>query len=139
MRSVPNRSHGEVDLGIDATDPPMINLEKGAFCTSPFMLGRLGERLFFLGGPMPALSMFFGIVVYMYRELGGKHKLPHVHAMFSGDEIVVSLEGKILEGSIPKSKLKLLLAWMEIHKDELRANWDLLSAGEQSFRIDPLR
>ena len=31
---------------------------------------------------MPALSMFFGIVVYMYRELGGKHKLPHVHAMF---------------------------------------------------------
>lgn len=88
---------------------------------------------------MPALSMFFGIVVYMYRELGGKHKLPHVLAMFSGDEIVVSLEGEILEGSIPTSKLKLLLAWMEIHKDELRANWDLLSAGEQSFRIDPLR
>ena len=88
---------------------------------------------------MPALSMFFGIVVYMYRELGGKHKLPHVHAMLSGDEIVVSLEDEILEGSIPKSKLELLLAWMEIHKDELRANWDLLSAGEQSFRIDPLR
>ncbi len=88
---------------------------------------------------MPALSMFFGIVVYMYRELGGKHKLPHVYAMFSGDEIVVSLEDEILEGSIPKSKLELLLAWMEIHKDELRANWDLLSAGEQPFRIDPLR
>lgn len=95
----------------------MINLEKGAFCTSPVMLGRLGERFFLGGGPMSALSMFFGIVVYMYRELGGKHKLPHDHAMFSGDEIVVSLEGEILEGSIPKSKLKLFLAWMEIHKD----------------------
>ena len=102
------------------------------------MLGRLGERLFF-GGSYACVEYVFGIVVYMYRELGGKHKLPHVHAMFSGDEIVVSLEGEILEGSIPKSKLKLLLAWMEIHKDELRANWDLLSAGEQSFRIDPLR
>lgn len=116
----------------------MINLEKGAFCTSPFMLGRLRERLLF-GGSYAGVEYVFGIVVYMYRELGGKHKLPHVHAMFSGDEIVVSLEGEILEGSIPKSKLKLLLAWMEIHKDELRANWDLLSAGEQSFRIDPLR
>lgn len=90
---------------------------------------------YFFGGSYAGVEF----VVYMYRELGGKHKLPHVHAMFSVDEIVVSLEGEILEGSIPKSKLKLLLAWMEIHKDELRANWDLLSAGEQSFRIDPLR
>lgn len=99
----------------------------------------LGSGYFFLGGSYAGVEYVFGIVVYMYRELGGKHKLPHVHAMFSGDEIVVSLEGEIFEGSIPKSKLKLLLAWMEIHKDELRANWDLLSAGEQSFRIDPLR
>lgn len=99
----------------------------------------LGSGYFFGGGSYAGVEYVFGIVVYMYRELGGKHKLPHVHAMFSGDEIVVSLEGEILEGSIPKSKLKLLLAWMEIHKDELRANWDLLSAGEQSFRIDPLR
>lgn len=100
----------------------------------------LGSGYFFFGGGSYAgVEYVFGIVVYMYRELGGKHKLPHVHAMFSGDEIVVSLEGEIFEGSIPKSKLKLLLAWMEIHKDELRANWDLLSAGEQSFRIDPLR
>jgi hypothetical protein len=29
---------------------------------------------------MPALSMFFGIIVRMYREQGGRHHLPHVHA-----------------------------------------------------------
>ena len=28
--------------------------------------------------------------------------------------------------------MKLLLAWMEIHHDELEANWRLLSAGENS-------
>ncbi len=88
---------------------------------------------------MPVLSMFFGIIVRMYRELGGKHNLPHVHAEFSGDEVVVALDGTVLEGSIPRNKMKLLLALMEIHHDELVANWTLLSNGEQFFRIDPLQ
>ncbi len=35
-------------------------------------------------------------------------------------------------------KMKLLLAWMEIHHDELEANWSLLERGEQFFRVDPL-
>ena len=32
-----------------------------------------------------------------------------------------------------------VLRWMEIHRDELEANWKLLSNGEQFFRIDPLK
>lgn len=88
---------------------------------------------------MPIICMFYGIIVRMYSEQNGKHNLPHVHAEFSGDEIVVALDGTVLEGSFPKGKLKLLLAWMEIHHDELEANWKLLSNGEQFFRIDPLK
>jgi hypothetical protein len=88
---------------------------------------------------MPTLSVFFGIIVRMYREESGKHHLPHIHAEYSGSEVVVSLDGTVLEGEIPRSKMKLLEAWMEIHKDDLEANWQLLSVGEQSFRIDPLR
>ena len=83
--------------------------------------------------------MFFGIIVRMYREVGGKHNLPHIHAEYSGEEVVLSLDGTVLEGSIPSSKMKLLLAWMEIHHDDLEANWKLLSNGEQFFRIDPLK
>ena len=75
----------------------------------------------------------------MYNENGGKHNVPHLHAEFSGDEVVVALNGDILEGEIPKSKMKLLDAWMEIHRDDLEANWKLLSGGEQFFRIDPLK
>lgn len=41
--------------------------------------------------------------------------------------------------SLPKAKMKLLDAWMEIHRDDLEANWNLLSKGEQFFRIDPLK
>ena len=74
----------------------------------------------------------------MYREMGGRHNLPHVHAEYSGHEVVVAPDGTVPEGSIPRNKMKLLLAWMEIHHDELGTNWSLLERGEQFFRIDPL-
>jgi hypothetical protein len=44
-----------------------------------------------------------------------------------------------LEGGFPQNKLKLLEAWVVIHRDDLEANWKLLSNGEQFFRIDPLK
>ena len=59
---------------------------------------------------MPILSMFYGIIVRMYKELGGKHNMPHIHAEYAGEEVVMSLDGEIIEGSIPKNKLKRLVA-----------------------------
>ena len=90
---------------------------------------------------MPVLSMFFGIIVRMYREESGKHNMPHLHAEYSGEEIVMALDGTILEGEkdFPKNKRKMLEVWMEIHREDLEANWRLLSNGEQFFRIDPLK
>ena len=88
---------------------------------------------------MPVLSTFFGIIVSMYREVGGKHNVPHIHAEYSGDEVVVALDGTVLEGEIPKNRMKLLEAWMVIHREDLEANWKLLTNGEQFFRIDPLK
>ena len=88
---------------------------------------------------MPTISMFYGIIIRMYKELGGQHNLSHIHAEYQGAEIVVSLDGDVLEGSIPNKKLKLVLAWMEIHNDELFANWNLLSNGEKAFTIEPLK
>ena len=52
----------------------------------------------------------------MYREVGGKHNVPHIHAEYSGDEVVVALDGTVLEGEIPKNRMKLLEAWMVIHR-----------------------
>ena len=88
---------------------------------------------------MPVLSTFFGIIVRMYKVASGKHNMPHIHDEYSGDEVVISLDGAVLEGEIPKAKMKLLEAWMVIHHDDLEANWKLLSNGEQFFRIDPLK
>lgn len=45
----------------------------------------------------------------------------------------------ILEGSLPINKEKLVLAWIEIHKEELMADWALASEGQQIFKIEPLK
>jgi len=89
---------------------------------------------------MPTISMFYGIIVYLYYMDNKQHHTPHIHAKYQNDEVVVSIEtGQVLEGNIPPSKLKLLLAWMEIHKDELIADWNLAVEGEKPYKIEPLR
>ncbi|MBQ3038364.1 MAG: DUF4160 domain-containing protein [Clostridia bacterium] len=88
---------------------------------------------------MPTLSMFFGIIIKMYNEKGNQHNCPHLHAEYQDSTITVDFDGNILEGDFPKAKLKLLLAWIEIHKEDLYANWKLLSNGDGYFKIDPLK
>ena len=43
------------------------------------------------------------------------------------------------EGSLPSKQTRLVLAWAELHKEELLANWALAQNGEHPFKIDPLR
>lgn len=88
---------------------------------------------------MPVLSMFYGIIIRMQSEKGGKHHLPHIHVVCGEDESVFSLEGEQIEGIISASKKKLVEAWIEIHKEELMADWKLLDEGEQFFKIEPLK
>jgi hypothetical protein len=75
----------------------------------------------------------------MYREINSKHNMPHIHAEYQDYEAVISLNGDLLSGEIPQKKMKLVLAWIEIHQEDLFANWKLLSEGKEYFRIDPLR
>jgi hypothetical protein len=90
--------------------------------------------------PMPSISAFYGLIIYMYFKDNKQHKLPHIHVRYSGEEVIVSIpDGDVLEGGIPSSKMKLLQAWIEIHKEELIADWELAVAGEQPYKIDPLK
>lgn len=45
----------------------------------------------------------------------------------------------ILAGDFPNDKLKLVFAWIEIHKDELLADWKLAVSGNPVFKIEALR
>lgn len=88
---------------------------------------------------MPTLSMFYGVIIKMYNEKGGKHNKPHIHAEYQGQRIVISFDCEIIEGELVAKRLRLVMAWIEIHREELEANWKLLSDGEGYFKIDPLK
>jgi len=89
---------------------------------------------------MPVITMFYGIVILMYYFDNQKHHRPHIHVKYQDDEAVISIpEGELLEGVLRRAKLKLVQAWIEIHQDELMANWALAIEGQQIFKIDPLR
>ena len=68
-----------------------------------------------------------------------KHNIPHIHAEYQDDEAVFSLDGELIEGTLLKKKLRLVQAWIDIHHDELEANWKLLSRGQAVFKIAPLQ
>ncbi|MCM1382743.1 MAG: DUF4160 domain-containing protein [Muribaculaceae bacterium] len=88
---------------------------------------------------MPTLSIFFGIIIYMYKEDGGKHNLPHIHAEYGEYEAVFDLDGNKIEGDLPKKKIRMVQTWIDIHQEDLMANWKLIANGQQVFRIPPLQ
>jgi len=84
--------------------------------------------------------MFYGIIVSMYFKDNQRHHRPHVHVRYQDHEAVFAIpEGEILEGVLAGSKTRLVQAWIEIHRDELMADWDLACRGEPLYKIDPLK
>lgn len=65
--------------------------------------------------------------------------MPHIHAEYSGQKAVFDLDGNKIEGSLPKTKEQMVQVWIAIHREDLEANWTLLSNGEQFFKIPPLQ
>ncbi len=72
---------------------------------------------------MPLISQFYGILIYLYKELGGHHNKPHIHVKYNEYEASLSLDGTVINGNLPLKQLRLVQAWMEIHNDELIATW----------------
>ncbi len=89
---------------------------------------------------MPIISMFYGIVIRMFHFDNDKHKAPHIHVQYGDQSAVIRLpDGLMLSGKLRANKLKLVHAWIEIHRDDLMADWELAVEGQRVFRIQPLR
>lgn len=85
---------------------------------------------------MPEISRFYGIIITMYYD---EHNPPHFHANFNGVEAQFDLlEGAFIKGVLPTKQSRLVLAWYEIHRNELMQNWYDIKAGKGYRKIDPL-
>ena len=85
---------------------------------------------------MPELSRFHGIKITMYAD---DHNPPHFHAESGGQEALFDItNGVFMKGSLASREARLVLAWYELHKDELFENWNNLSMGEPHKKISPL-
>lgn len=85
---------------------------------------------------MPTISMFYGILIRMFFYDTDKHHKPHIHAEYQGQVAVYGIEdGELLAGGLPSKKHKLVVAWIEIHQEELVADWQLAVNGKKPFPI----
>ena len=71
---------------------------------------------------MPEITRFFGIIITMYFN---EHNPPHFHVKYNDLEAQFDImEGAFSKGVLPSKQARLVLAWYEIHKDELLNLWE---------------
>ena len=46
---------------------------------------------------------------------------------------------EVIEGNLPRKQTKPVLAWAEVHQEDLMADWNLVMNGEEPFKIQPLQ
>ena len=85
---------------------------------------------------MPVISVFDGIKIMMYYD---DHNPPHFHAVYAEHTALIDItDGCVMEGKLPSRQLKFVLAWSEMHQDELLQNWERSKNSEQLQSIAPL-
>ena len=85
---------------------------------------------------MPEISRFYGIIVFMFFQ---DHNPPHFHVKYQEFEAVINIEDGIVKGELPRRALKLIYEWLDLHKEELLANWKLLEQRKPFNKIEPLK
>jgi hypothetical protein len=85
---------------------------------------------------MPTVSLFYGIKITMNWD---EHNPPHFHVEYAEHKASILIQDCIVgSGYLPNRQLKLVLAWCELHKDELMQNWELSKTGQPINPINPL-
>ena len=66
----------------------------------------------------------------MFVEAGGPHHTPHFHAYYQDQVAIFGIDRiERLAGSLPRRQERLVLAWAELHQEDLLSNWQVLQQG----------
>lgn len=85
---------------------------------------------------MPTLSIFLESLSGMYYD---DHPPPHFHAIYGEHEAKIAIDSlEVIEGRLPRRALGLVLDWAELHREELRDNWNKGQEHEPLNPIQPL-
>ncbi len=86
---------------------------------------------------MPTLSTFYGILIQMFWQ---DHPPPHFHALYAEHEALINIRTlELMEGSLPRRALALVLEWAQEHRSELMEDWELCANRQSPKKIEPLR
>jgi len=85
---------------------------------------------------MPAISLFYGIVIYMYHD---EHNPPHFHVFYKNEDFCFDFEGNLIEGTLGSRKVKKMIKeWCLENRLDLEENWKRSQSGLPLNRIKPL-
>lgn len=88
---------------------------------------------------MPEISRFYGIIVTMYYEYG-RHQYPHFHARYGRYKASFTISPPVLlAGAMPRRQQNLILAWAELHQEELLENWERTKQEQTVRKINGLK
>ena len=85
---------------------------------------------------MLQISFFYGIYILMNFS---DHNPPHFHAQYGDYKVTISIKDGIVKGEMPGRALRLILEWLDLHRDELMENWMRAQNGGTLEKIEPLK
>jgi hypothetical protein len=86
---------------------------------------------------MPSIARFHGMTIYIYSEAYEPHHHPHFHVRYNEFRASFLIQPPaLLAGSLPRRQLNLILAWAELHGEELEENWRLVEQGRRPRWIE---
>ena len=63
------------------------------------------------------------------------HAPAHFHAWYGDYKIIVSIKDGVVKGEMPGRALRMVLEWLDLHRDELLENCDRAQNGEMVKHI----